>query len=76
MARLRVTDGENSLQIWMIAVNILNKQSRIAENCGLPARGLDEVLATPHSSKKKKNLYEMYTGPRTWMHLARDMDQW
>jgi hypothetical protein len=31
MARPQVADGGNSLQIWNVAVNILNKQSRTAD---------------------------------------------
>jgi hypothetical protein len=31
MARLQVADGGNGLQIWRVAANILNKQSRTAE---------------------------------------------
>jgi hypothetical protein len=31
MARPQVADGGNGLQIWRVAVNILNKQSRTAD---------------------------------------------
>jgi hypothetical protein len=31
MARPQVVDGENGLQIWRVAANVLNKQSRIAD---------------------------------------------
>jgi hypothetical protein len=31
MARPQVADGGNGLQIWRVAANILNKQSRTAE---------------------------------------------
>ena len=39
--------------IWRVAANILNKQSRTADNGGPPALGLGEVLTTPH----RGNLY-------------------
>jgi hypothetical protein len=38
----------NGLQIWRVAANILNKQSRTADKGGPPAWGLGEVLTTPH----------------------------
>jgi hypothetical protein len=31
MARPQVADGEDGLQIWRVAANILNKQSRTAD---------------------------------------------
>jgi hypothetical protein len=31
MARPQVADGRDSLQIWRVAANILNKQSRTAD---------------------------------------------
>jgi hypothetical protein len=31
MVRPQVADGGNTLQIWKVAVNILNKQSRTAD---------------------------------------------
>jgi hypothetical protein len=31
MARPRVADGEDGLQVWRVAENILNKQSRTAD---------------------------------------------
>jgi hypothetical protein len=31
MARPQVADGGDGLQIWMVAANILNKQSRAAD---------------------------------------------
>jgi hypothetical protein len=31
MARPQVADGVNALQVWKVAVNILNKQSRTAD---------------------------------------------
>jgi len=33
MARPQVADGRDGLQIWRVAINILNKQSRTANKC-------------------------------------------
>jgi hypothetical protein len=48
----------NGLQLWKVAANILNKQSRTADKGGRPAWGLGEVLTTPH--RKKLLFYETY----------------
>jgi hypothetical protein len=37
MARPQVADGRDGLQIWRVAANILNKQSRTAQRGGHPA---------------------------------------
>jgi hypothetical protein len=61
-ARPRVADGGDGLQIWRVAANILNKQSRTADE----GWSSSEVLTT-HHRKKKKACYEiLYTGPRNW----------
>jgi hypothetical protein len=49
MARLQVADGGNGLQIWMVAANISNKQSRTADSGWFPAWRLGVGLTTPHS---------------------------
>jgi len=41
MARPQDADGGDGLQIWRVAANMLNKQSRTAENGCLASR-LDE----------------------------------
>jgi hypothetical protein len=46
MERPQVADRGDGLQIWRVAANILNKQSRTAER-GWPAWGLGGGLATP-----------------------------
>jgi hypothetical protein len=52
MARLQVADGEDGLQIWRVAANILNKQSRTADKGGgPPAWELGVGLTTPHRKK-------------------------
>ena len=37
--------------VWRVAANILNKQSRTADEGGPPALGLGEVLTTPPREK-------------------------
>jgi hypothetical protein len=37
MARPQVADGGDNLQVWRVAVNILNKQSQTANRGGPPA---------------------------------------
>jgi hypothetical protein len=56
MARPQVADGGNSVQIWRVAANILNKQSRTADKGGPPAWGLGVGLTIPH--RKKLSCYE------------------
>jgi hypothetical protein len=56
MARPQVADGGEGLQIWRVAANILNKQSRQPTRDGPPAWGLSVGLTTPH--RKKRACYE------------------
>jgi hypothetical protein len=51
MARPQVADGGDRLQIWRVAANTLNKQSRPAD------KGLGVGPTTPH--RKKLVCYEM-----------------
>jgi hypothetical protein len=51
MARPRVEDGGDGLQIWSVAVNVLNEQLRTADKGGPPVRRLGEGLTTPHRQK-------------------------
>jgi hypothetical protein len=62
LARLRVADGGDGLQIWRAAANIFNKQTQTRS--GLPVWGLGEVLTTPHH--KKQLVTKFYTGTRNW----------
>jgi hypothetical protein len=48
MARSQVADGGDGLQIWRVAANILNMQSRTADKGGTSAWGLGVGLTTPH----------------------------
>jgi hypothetical protein len=57
MARPQVADGEG-LQIWRVAANILNKQSRQPTRGGPSAWGLGVGLTTPH--RKNIMCYEMF----------------
>jgi glycine cleavage system aminomethyltransferase T len=45
-----VKDGADSLQIWKVAANILNKQSQPTRG-GPPAWRLGKELTTPHHTK-------------------------
>jgi hypothetical protein len=55
MARPQVADGGEGLQIWRVAANILNKQSRTADKGWPSSWGVG--LTTPHH--KKETRYEM-----------------
>ena len=52
MARPQVADREDGLQIWGVAANILNKQSRTTSGVVLQLGGLVEGLTTPHRKKQ------------------------
>jgi hypothetical protein len=51
MTRPQVADGGDGLQIWSVAVNILNKQPRTANKGGPPDWVLGVGLNTPHVKK-------------------------
>jgi hypothetical protein len=57
MARPQVADGGDGIQIWRVAMNILNKQSRTADKECLPAWGLGVGLTTPR--RKMYACFEM-----------------
>jgi hypothetical protein len=48
MARTQVADGGDSLQIWRVAANILNKKSLRADRGWSSSLGVRRGLATPH----------------------------
>jgi hypothetical protein len=48
MARPQVVDGEDGLQIWRVAANILNKQSRTADTGWSSSLGVGRWLTTHH----------------------------
>jgi hypothetical protein len=47
----QVVDGGDALLVWMVAADILNKQSQKADKGGPPAWGLGVGLTTPHHKK-------------------------
>jgi hypothetical protein len=51
MERPQVADGGNGLQIWRVAANILNKQSRTADNGWSSSLGVGRGANTPHRIK-------------------------
>jgi hypothetical protein len=61
MARPQVADGGDGLQIWRVAANILNKQSRTADSRWSSSLEMGVVLTTSHC--KKKICYEMLQRP-------------
>jgi hypothetical protein len=63
MARPQVADGGDGLQIWKVAANILNKQSRTADRGGPPAKRLGVGLTTPRL--KNKLVTKIHKKPRT-----------
>jgi hypothetical protein len=56
MARPRVADGGDGFQIWRVAEDILNNQSRTADKGGLPGLGLSVGLTTHHKKKLLRNV--------------------
>jgi hypothetical protein len=48
MASTQVADGGDGLQVYRVAANILNKQSRTADRVDHPASGLGVGLITSH----------------------------
>jgi hypothetical protein len=57
MARPQVADGAEGLQIWRVAANILNNQSRTADKGWPSSLGVGRGAKTPH--RKKETRYEM-----------------
>jgi hypothetical protein len=63
MARPQVADRGDGLQIWRVAANILNKQSRTADREWPSSLGVGRGLKTPH--RKTLCLFAKYVqGPR------------
>jgi hypothetical protein len=57
MARPQVADGGDGLQIWRVAANILNKQSRTADKVWSSSLGVGRG-ANKFLAKKKNACYE------------------
>ena len=51
------TDGSDGLQIWRVADDILNGESRTADKGGTPLWVLGDVLTTPHLKNCTHKLY-------------------
>jgi hypothetical protein len=51
MARPQVADGGDNLQIWKVAANILNKQSRTAGKGWSSSLGVEREVTTPRRRK-------------------------
>jgi hypothetical protein len=67
MARPRVADGEDGLQIWSTAANILNKQSRAADIGWYSRLGLGEVLTSPNN--KNQPVTKCFAGPQPYIRM-------
>jgi hypothetical protein len=55
MARPRIADGGDGLQIWRILANILNKKSQTTDKGWSSSLVLGKGQTTPHCKKKKMN---------------------
>jgi hypothetical protein len=58
MERTQVTGGEDSLQIWMIAANTLNKQSQTANKERFSSSGVERG-ANNSQQKPNKDLHKV-----------------
>jgi hypothetical protein len=70
MSPRQVADAGDALQVWRIAVNILNKQSRTADSRRSSSLGLGVGLTTPHRKKKlvMKMLKSLGSGRIPWIN--------
>jgi hypothetical protein len=66
MARPRVENGEDGLQTWKVAANILNKHSQRADKRWSFSLVLGGRLTTLHRKRKKQLVAKCYKGPQTW----------
>jgi hypothetical protein len=76
MARPRVADGGEGLQVWRVAANILNKQSRTADKGWSSSLGIGRGLTTPH--RKTRNTLRNVTkgigiGQNRWKNYFRHL---
>jgi hypothetical protein len=65
MARPQVADGGDSLQVWRVTANILNKQSRTADKGWSSSWGVGRG-ATLLLTVKNKLVTKDHKKPRTW----------
>jgi hypothetical protein len=59
VARPQVVDRGDSLQIWRVVANILNKQSRTTDRGWLSSLGVGRGVNNPH--RKSCICYEVFT---------------
>jgi len=62
MARPRVADGRDGLQIWKTAANIFNNSHEQQTRSGSPVWGLGEGLTPPHRRKNSLLLRNVTQG--------------
>jgi hypothetical protein len=82
MAPPRVADEGDGPQIWRVAENVLNKQSRTANKGVALQLGVGRVVSNSSPLKKNSLLRNVTEGLGigrnlwSWIHLAQDRDQW
>jgi hypothetical protein len=73
MARFRVADRGDGLQIWRVAANIFNNQTRTADCGWYSSRGVGRGLTTlPHKNQYLLRIttHSLETGRITWHKLS------
>jgi hypothetical protein len=73
MARPRLADTGYGLEIWRVAANILNKQSRTADSGWSSSLGVGRGLTTlPHKTHYLLRIttHSLGTGRNTWHNLS------
>jgi hypothetical protein len=72
MARPRVADRGDGLQIWMVAANKLNKQSRTAESGWSSSLGVGGLTTLPRKTQYLLRIttHSLGTGRITWHNLS------
>jgi hypothetical protein len=70
MARPRVADGRDGLQIWRVAENILNKQSRTADKGWSCSLGVGRGVVISHRKKTILLNVTQDLGINQWLALV------
>jgi hypothetical protein len=73
MARPRVADREDGLQIWRVAANILNNQSQTADSGWSNSLGVGRELTTPNNkiqSLLRNTTHSLGPGRIVWHDLS------
>jgi hypothetical protein len=79
MARPRVADRGDGLQIWRVSSNILNKQSRTADSGWSSSLGVGRGLTTlPHKTQYlfRNTTYSLCSGRIIWHNLSTRKQIW